>query len=240
MFLTTWEWAEIVFNILYLIVIFSVVIYMYLILRNRKDQSIELEKIFADSFLLLAIGDLLLILARILAYMMGGLDQTVKLFNFTVPFVGLGNLAQSITMTFFYILIMEVYRLKKEIKPGFLYFLVIGLGVIRLGIFFVPQNRWSDLNPPADWVIIRNIPLVLMSLVAGLSFLLDSLKKKDLRFTWIAVLIMLPLAFYLPSQLIEDIPEISLLMIPRSLCFLAALIVGFKALKFTQKQAVKG
>lgn len=116
-------------------------------------------------------------------------------------------------------------RFKKDY--GWLGYLLLGAGVIRLISMLFPMNEWNSVVPPQPWSLIRNLPLMLQGLGVAHLFLRDASKEGDRIFFWIGIMILVSYACYIPViLLVQQIPPIGMLMIPKTMAYVA---VGFLA-----------
>ncbi|HIE25252.1 MAG TPA: hypothetical protein EYP74_04550 [Anaerolineales bacterium] len=150
-------WFEIIFTLSYLIILWILVFAM----KKRMDDVDTGDKKnahrFTLAFGLLAFGDSFHILGRVAAYALGGLDAHPQIFGAPVGIVGVGSFATSVTLTFFYALMLPIWKehFGKEYNR-FSYFL-FAMGAIRLVILFLPGNNWQGASP-YNYAIYRNIP----------------------------------------------------------------------------------
>lgn len=102
---------------------------------------------------------------------------------------------------------------------------------IRLVIMVFPQNCWFDFCGPFDWVMYRNIPLIIIGIGVAILFLLDSGKNNDKTFKLFGIMILLSHAFYIPVILLNHkIPVIGVLMIPKTIVYLIIAFIGYRNL----------
>ena len=103
-------WVEIIFNLTYLVVVWGLVIAM---LRHRHELDPETRKtadLVTWAFGLLALGDTGHVGFRVWGYAAGGLESTIQVGSREFSLVAMGALATAITVTGFYILMLEVWR----------------------------------------------------------------------------------------------------------------------------------
>ena len=96
---------EILFNITYLVAIWSLVVLMIRRLPGAAPGDQAICKRFIWAFALLALGDTGHVGFRVIAYAQGGLEANPTL-------VGLGALATAFTVTIFYMLMVDIWRLR--------------------------------------------------------------------------------------------------------------------------------
>lgn len=225
------KWMEIIFDISYLVVIWILTILMY---KNRKKltpQNKTIGKLFILAFFLLALGDTGHVGFRVPALLLGGVEQNALL-------LGLGALATAITVTFFYMIVTEIWRVRFDKKRGMLWWALIIIGVARLVIMAFPQNEWLKHTLPFGWSLARNIPLMVQGLALAFAFLVCGVKKKDNFSVLVSIMIFISYAFYIPVILfVKDIPMLGLLMIPKTLVYVAIAVIAYITL--FKRQTIK-
>jgi hypothetical protein len=215
---------EVSFNVLYLISIYVLVVIMYRRYREGAAAQKGIEGPFLLAFFLLAVGDTGHVGFRVAAYALGGLEQHSIL-------VGFGALATAITVTFFYLLMVEVWQRQTGGARGAGYWLLMGLGIVRLVIMALPGNSWGEVVPPLGYSYLRNAPLTAVGLT--IAFLLMRLaRERNMGFNRAAaVCIFVSFAFYLPVILfIRSVPMLGMLMIPKTVAYVALAGYGIKYL----------
>ena len=205
--------TEIIFNIFYLGT--AAMIGFLLILGKPAHEMSRLAGLMA--FVLVS-GDAFHLVPRIKAIITGRKKQLRQS-------MGRGKQITSITMSVFYLLLwhLGLAVFSPKISP-FWTVTVYSLALVRLVLCLLPQNGWSDENPPFSWALWRNTPFLLQGLmVAGLFFLYRG-TVPGLNLIWLAVL--LSFAFYLPVILwAGKKPKIGMLMLPKSLAYLWLLTI---------------
>ena len=94
-----------------------------------------------------------------------------------------------------------------------------------------PDNNWNSLEITYDWAIYRNVPLMLMQLIAAFLFMRDGLARKDRLFVWIASLILVSFVCYAPVIFLwHRFPLIAMLMIPKTIAYLVIAVLALKTL----------
>lgn len=236
-------WVEISFNITYLIVIWGLVIAMLI----RRPSVAPADRRSADlviwAFALLALGDTGHVGFRVWAYAQGSLESTVQLLGQTVGLVGLGALATAITVTLFYVLMLELWRVRFHQKYGPFTYLLLAMAALRLLLMLLPQNDWNAVVPPQPWSLLRNVPLTILGLGVAYLMIRDGRRSGDRPFQWIGIMILVSYACYLPVILfVQQAPMIGMLMIPKTLAYVAIGFIAYGALfrkkKSEQAQAV--
>ena len=217
-------WMEIIFDIAYLITVWT---FVYLMFRNQnkvKEQDNTVAKLFRWMFFLLALGDTGHVGFRVVAYASGPLENSPIL-------VGLGSLATAYTVTIFYMVLVEVWRQRFQKQRNVLYYGLMGIGVFRLFFMALPGNHWGQVLPPQPMGIYRNIPLMLLGIAIMILILLDAKSTQDKTFLWIGFCIFLSYLFYTPVILFVNlVPMLGMLMIPKTLAYVAIAIIGYKKL----------
>lgn len=207
-------WVETLFNITYLLVIWGLVITMSRQIAQVNPDKQRSARLTMWAFGLLALGDTGHVGFRVVAYALGGLQANALL-------VGLGALATAITVTFFYMLIVVLWRERFDARYGWFEYLLLGAGIVRLVIMLFPQNQWGVIVPPQNWGLIRNLPLMLQGVGVAYLILRDSIRKQDTTFRWVGAMIVLSYTFYAPVIFwVRQIPMLGMLMIPKTLAYL--------------------
>jgi hypothetical protein len=224
-------WIEVIFNVTYLIVIWTLVAMMA---RRRSavapaDRPVAKRLMWA--FALLALGDTGHVGFRVVAYALGGLGANPAL-------VGLGALSTAYTVTLFYMLMVDIWRLRFHRPLGVAGWTLLGAGVVRLIIMAFPANGWEQAVAPYDWSLLRNALLVVQGVGVMLLILRDAMKTSDATFKWIGALIALSYAFYAPVILWSaQIPMLGMLMIPKTCAYVAIAVIGYRALFLGRESA---
>jgi len=220
-------WVEILFNIAYLIVIWGLVITMILLKDRVASENRKSTSLVIWAFALLALGDTGHVGFRVLAYSMGGLESRVQFLGMNIGLVGIGALSTAITVTIFYILMLELWRVHFKQRYGWFEYLLIASAIFRLALMILPANHWDSVVPPQPWSIWRNLPLTLIGLGVAYLMLRDARRTHDRTFQWIGISILVSYACYIPVILfVQQVPSIGMLMIPKTLAYVA---VGFLA-----------
>ena len=232
-------WVEVGFNIVYLVAIWGLVITMTL----QRDQVAPADRKVASlvrwAFFLLALGDTGHVGFRLWAYAAGGLESTVTLFGQTVGLVGLGALATAVTVTIFYVLMLTVWHERYQKPYGWFGALLIGAAIVRLLLMLPPQNEWNNVVPPQPWSLLRNLPLIVQGLGVAYLLIRDARPRHDRPFVWIGAMILVSYACYLPVILfVQQAPLVGMLMIPKTIAYVAIAIIAYVALYRPQPRLV--
>lgn len=215
---------EIGFNIIYLLTIYLLVILMFR--KHGKDDYSNRPgaKAFIWAFLLLAIGDTGHVGFRVLAYANGGLENNEVL-------VGLGALATAITITIFYLLMVEVWRKETAKDRNWIFWLVVLITLSRFVFMSLNGNDWGQVIPPYEFSLIRNVFLTAMGIIVMILFLDAGLRKNDRFLISTAIAVICSFAFYIPVILfVQKVPMIGMLMIPKTIAYVLIAIVGYNQL----------
>lgn len=213
--------VEIGFNVVYLIVIWVMVYLMSRRLPKVLPKNYPVANRFRWAFLLLALGDTGHVGFRVVAYALGGLEANPL-------WVGLGALATAITVTFFYVLMLDIWRVRFDKKYGWFEYLLIASVPVRFIVMALPGNDWGSTVPPEFWGPFRNIFLIILGV--GVLFLLlrDSIRDNDRLFRSVAYCIFFSYLFYTPVIFwVRDYPMLGMLMIPKTVMYIA---IAFLAL----------
>jgi len=223
------EVGEAVFDFGYLAYIYVLVYRMYRPSgeSRRKDKALgDVPRLLRLSFALLALGDTGHVGFRFLSLMLpGGLEGNHLL-------VGAGALATAVTITVFYGLLLEVWRLYYGQTRGVIYYALLSLSFLRLGIFLFKQNEWDQVVPPYEWSVIRNAPLMVQGFgIMALTLWSSTLRSRDRRsagkpptdfFAHLMRYVFFSFFFYVPVVFfVQQYPALGMLMVPKTLMYLA-------------------
>ena len=223
-------WMEIIFNIAYLIMIWVLVIAMYARRSLVQPGNQRVADLFMKAFALLALGDTGHVGFRVVAYALGDLQATISVSGMELGLVGLGALATAITVTFFYVLVLQIWQVRFKKPYGVFGYLLFGSAIVRLIMMVFPANEWNNLVPPQPWGLLRNLPLMIQGLGVAYLILRDATAAKDRTFTWIGICILVSFAMYAPVILfVQQIPLVGMLMIPKTLAYLAIALIAYNA-----------
>jgi hypothetical protein len=233
-------WVEILFNITYLVVVWGLVIVMLL----RRPSVAPEDKRAADlviwAFTLLALGDTGHVGFRVWAYAQGSLGTSLQIAGRQVGLVGLGALATAITVTFFYVLMLELWRVRFHKRYGAFEYFLLAMAVLRLAMMVLPQNDWNAVVPPQPWSTLRNLPLSILGLGVAYLMLRDGRRSGDRAFWWMGIMILVSYACYIPVILfVQQAPAIGMLMIPKTLAYVAIGFIAYGALFRTRQPATQ-
>ncbi len=201
-----------VFDALYLCAMFTAGFYG---LFNAQSKPQLLVGIMA---LVLAGGDAFPLLPRILTVL-------TKKEEALQGALGFGKLVASISTTFFYVLLWHVGRLlflpeRAALWAGMIY----ALAALRVLLSLLPQNRWTDRRPPANWSLYRNLPFFLLGAVVAAFFWLHRGALPSLYWMWLGI--ALSFVFYLPVVLWANrSPKLGMLIFPKTCAYVWVILM---------------
>ena len=218
--------TELGFDAAYLLTLWALVIGLLRRLVSLQGAHRHGASSYVLAFLLLAVGDSAHVGLRLLGLSRGELSE---------GWVGYGALATAITVTLFDLLLLQGHQRqgrqqssRGRWRPLPRLLLILALG--RLTLLALPQNHWASVVPPQPWSLVRNLPLV--ALTVGLGALYLGRQGDQQRWQrWIGVLLLISALCHLPVVLwIQVQPLLGLLMIPKSLCYLAMGLIVYRRL----------
>lgn len=222
-------WLEILFNITYLIVVWSLVIAMVTRRDRLSSHTYPIAMPFVWAFGLLALGDTGHVGFRVWAYAAEGLEKTITIFGRQLGLVGLGALSTAVTVTFFYVLVLIIWKRRFNKSYGWFGAFLLIAAIVRLVVMAFSQNAWNSVVPPWSWSMYRNIPLMLQGLGVAYLILRDAREERDRAFTWVGVMILVSYTFYTPVILfIQQAPMLGMLMIPKTMAYVAIAMLAYK------------
>lgn len=216
---------ETLFDAVYLTTVITLGIIM--IVKSKRNKQYLLFGIMA---VVLGLGDSFHLVPRAVALCTTGLE------NYVVP-LGIGKFITSITMTFFYILLYYVWRIRYDIQ-GKVWITISFylLAAARIVLCLFPQNAWTSADAPLSWGIYRNIPFALIGILIIILFYQSAKKTKDKSFRFMWLTIVLSFGFYIPVVLWADVnPIIGMLMIPKTCAYVWTVLIGFFDMKRGKK-----
>jgi hypothetical protein len=221
-------WMEITFNLLYLVAVWVLVLAMLRWLPRTDPANRAVNRLFIAAFGLLALGDTGHVGFRVLAYSQGDLNATFTLFGGQVGLVGLGALSTAITVTFFYVIMLMIWRERFDKPYGWFQYVLFAAAIARLLVMIPAQNEWNSTVPPQPWSFYRNLPLIIQGLGVAYLILRDAIATDDRVFKWVGVCILISYGFYLPVIFfVQQVPVIGMLMIPKTLAYVAIAILAY-------------
>jgi hypothetical protein len=234
-------WVEIGFNVTYLLTIWVMVLLMIVRRSCVHPGDRCVARLWTLAFALLAAGDTGHVGFRVIAYALGGLDASSSLFGASIGWVGLGALSTAVTVTLFYVVLLWVWRERFDRPFAAIGKIGLGAAVVRLVLMGFPQNAWQQPVPPRTWSLVRNAPLVVLGLSTAYLMLRDARASGDRIFAWIGGLILVSYVFYAPViLLVQQIPWVGMLMIPKTLAYVVMAWVGYQGLYTRTESADSG
>ncbi len=207
------------FSAIYLVAIVT----LGLIMAIRTNGSGQ-RRLFGIMAIVLGLGDAFHLVPRIIGLLTGTMEERVAS-------LGFGTLVTSITMTVFYVMLYHFWcgRYKKPVKSA-LTGCVYLLAITRIALCLFPQNRWIYADAPLSWGIYRNIPFLILGIIIAVVFFIEAKKSADKYFKYASLAVLLSFLFYIPVVLWANIiPAIGALMIPKTICYVWLVIMGFRA-----------
>jgi hypothetical protein len=224
-------WVEIIFDVLYLATVWTLVVLMFTKRSNLTPENKSIGTLFLWAFFLLALVDTGHVGFRVLAYAMGGLEANPVL-------IGMGALATAITVTFFYMLVAEIWRIRFKRERGLIWWSLIIIGVIRLAIMIPAGNSWGSVVPPFNWSLARNIPLMIQGIGVAVLILIDAIKHNDAFSKKVSAMIFLSYLCYTPVILfVQKVPMLGMLMMPKTLAYVAVAFLAFSLFRKHKEEA---
>lgn len=222
---------ETLFDVIYLLLVWGMVILMTVKMSKVNEADRKTANWIRLAFILLAAGDTGHVGFRVLAQLTHTLDKPVMVFSAPMHLIGLGMMTTAFTVTMFYMVFILVWQSRNQQKGTWFTNLLLAFGVIRIIFMALPANQWGELVPPQPISLYRNLFLVVQGLgLLGLLFT-SAVQQKDKLFMAIAWMIVLSFAFYTPVILFsQQIPMIGMLMIPKTIAYLAVAIIAYNGL----------
>lgn len=213
---------ELAFNVSYLAVIWGLVIAMR---RNRNRVPPEQRATaarFEEAFTLLATGDTAHLALRAVSMARGRDRGYLTWRGRRASLIGLGEMATSITITLFYVLSLDAWRLRfRRSWDGFTRSL-LGLSFVRLILLATPFNNWDKDETPEGYGVDRNVPLLAVGASEIYLMRREATRTGDRTFRFLSDAMAASFACYLPVILwARRIPQLGLLMIPKTIAYLA-------------------
>ena len=228
---TTRMWMEITFNVAYLVVVWGLVVAMALRRDDVEPQDRPVARRMRWAFALLALGDTGHVGFRVLAYALGDMEATVSLLGIDAGLVGLGALSTAVTVTFFYLLVLDAWRVRFRRRYGPFEYLLLASAAARLVLMVPPVNQWNNIVPPQPWSLYRNLPLVVLGLGTAYLILRDARRAGDRAFLWIGIMILVSYAMYTPVILfVQQAPLVGMLMIPKTVAYVVIGLIAYASL----------
>ncbi len=210
--------AECVFDIVYLIFVFSSAI---IFLMNANGKPVLYQ--YALLCLVLGAGDAFHLLPRVKKHMLGDDERT------TVQ-MRRGLQITSITMTFFYLILYMIWEsLFRQLPvPGAVSWLIYVTVVARVIICLLPQNQWLTQKGDFKLSICRNAILLITGILIGGLFLYSG-DLGGFGLWKMAIAILISFACYIPVVIwSKQKPMIGMLMIPKTMAYMWMIVMGLQ------------
>jgi len=222
---------ETVFNVVYLLVVWGLVVLMACRDSQVEASKKSLARLFLIAFILLAAGDTGHVGFRVVAHLMNALDKQVMVIGTPMALTGVGSMMTAYTVTMFYMVLVYIWIERFNKKSNWFTWFLFVIGVVRLVFMALPANDWGGFVIPQTASLIRNGFLVIQGLgMIGL-YLHSAYKTNDRAFKWIGWSIVLSFAFYTPVILFaQRYPLVGMLMIPKTCAYVAVAIIAYNAL----------
>ncbi|MFI7188806.1 hypothetical protein ACIBQ0_03650 [Nocardia nova] len=213
---------ELAFNVSYLAVIWGLMIAMR---RNRKlvpREQRETAARFEEAFTLLATGDSAHLALRAVSMARGEERGYLTWRGRRASLIGLGEMATSITITLFYVLTLDAWRLRFRRSWDGLTRSLLGMSFVRLILLATPFNNWDKNETPEGYGVDRNVPLLAVGASEIYLMRKEATRTGDRTFRFISDAMAASFACYIPVILwARRMPQLGLLMIPKTLAYLA-------------------
>lgn len=126
---------ETLFDAVYLITVITLGIIMITKSKERKEY-----KLFGIMAVILGCGDAFHLIPRAYSLCTDGLAAHTAA-------LGVGKLITSITMTIFYLILFEIWKMRyHKADTKSLNFAMYGLALIRIILCLLPQNKWASAD----------------------------------------------------------------------------------------------
>ena len=202
------KYGESLFDIAYLIFAIAAGV---IVLSRRKDK---VGKLMGTATLVLGCGDAFHLVPRVMNYFVQA--------DFTM-WLGIGKMVTSITMTLFYLMLLYLNRELTGKNNRVLQRTVIVLTVCRIFLCLLPGNRWMTNDGTMLWAVLRNVPFIIIGILAVIAFYRS--RNDNVHFKNMWIYITLSFAFYIPVAVGAGIvPMLGMLMLPKTICYVLMLV----------------
>jgi len=208
---------EPVFHVAYLATVITLGLIMALKARKKPEHLW-----FGVMAVTLGFGDAFHLIPRIIALATTGFESHAAA-------LGFGKFVTSITMTFFYVILYALWKMRYKVGASPLLDAAIGiLSVIRIALCFFPQNQWLLYDASLSWAIYRNIPFAIIGVIMIALFYKEGRRSRDANGVRIALAVLLSFGFYVPVVLWgQGNLLVGMLMVPKTLAYLWVVFIGF-------------
>jgi hypothetical protein len=222
---------ETVFNVVYLLVVWGLVILMACRYQKVEAGNKAVARLVMIAFILLASGDTGHVGFRVVAHVMNALDKQVMVFGSPMNLTGLGMMTTAYTVTIFYMVLVYAWMKRFNRNASWFTYLLLAMGIARLIFMALPANNWGNPVPPLAISVWRNSFLWVQGVGIVWLLLSSAYKMNDRTFKWIGWSIVASFAFYTPVILLApQYPLLGMLMIPKTCAYLVVAIIAYKAL----------
>lgn len=213
-------YGESVFDVLYLFAVIALGIWYVLMAQPKHDHTLL---VYGCMALVLGIGDSFHLIPRILHYFA---KQPEKY----IPYLGIGKMITSISMTIFYVMLYYIWVLQYPAfaLPFTISAMVVALAVMRIMLCLFPQNCWKSLQAKGHWSIYRNIPFFLLGIVIILLYAYSGYHIKD-GFLFMPLAVAMSFLCYAPVAIYASkYPKVGMLMIPKTVMYIWIIAMGIQ------------
>jgi len=140
-------WAEISFDVAYLLTIWSLVALMAARRSRVEPENRKVSTWVLWAFALLAFGDTGHVGFRVVAYGLGGLESNPLL-------ISIGGLMTSLTVTLYYVALQMAWKERFERRLGLAGGFLLLCAAVQLVVVVFAQIRWGPAMPPDSWFLL--------------------------------------------------------------------------------------
>jgi len=200
------------FYLIYLVFIMGLGLYISI---KSKEKRVYLY--FGLALFILGFGDAFHLVPRAVGLFTNTLNEPSKTL---AAFLGIGKLVTSVTMTVFYGLVhLFIYKRSESARLPLVDITVNVLIIARFILCAFPQNGWITNESSLLWGILRNIPFVLVGIIAIVASFKHLRQFKHFKLMWLAII--LSFAFYIPVVLFAHLASwVGMLMLPKTICYM--------------------
>jgi len=176
--------------------------------------------------IVLGFGDAFHLVPRSYALLTTGLENNAVA-------LGIGKFITSITMTFFYVILYHIWRIRYNVNnKQRLTIIIYILALCRIILCLLPGNDWLNYYQPINYGIYRNIPFTIMGIILIYLFIRESKVNNDKYLKHMGLAIILSFGFYIPVVLFAKTYNwVGILMIPKTLSYVWVVYMGFNEIK---------
>ncbi len=174
------RWVEILFDLVYLVAIWGLVVAMYVRREEVKAKERRVAWLMMLAFALLAFGDTGHVGARFAIALLSPRPQVAAYI------LGIGKAMTAVTVTLFYVVILAAWRHYFHKAYGPFEYLLLFAALVRLIMLTMPMNHWDLPTAPQPWGMIRNIPFLFQGLGVVYLILRDAAATVTAPYTGLA------------------------------------------------------